>query len=139
MDTTTGPLVAGRLTAMAADGRVRRCIGHGWQKTAHESSRRVNLLNLSRYKARSRQSCAITPWRHQRDQGLDFSMIRLLLSEDGDVMRERSSRASPSAGYAGSGSAPWRARGWHSVVIAAVAEQVRNTVQTYVVTKELKT
>src|SRR3546814_9099792 len=82
MDTTTGPLVAGRLTAMAADGRVRRCIGHGWQKTAHESSRRVNLLNLSRYKARSRQSCATTPWRHQRDQGLDFSMISILLAED---------------------------------------------------------
>src|SRR3546814_14278738 len=92
MDTTTGPLVAGRLTAMAADGRVRRCIGHGWQKTAHESSRRVNLLNLSRYKARSRQSCAITPWRHQRDQGLDFSMIRILLAEDDDVMRSEERR-----------------------------------------------
>src|SRR3546814_12393656 len=99
MDTTTGPLVAGRLTAMAADGRVRRCIGHGWQKTAHESSRRVNLLNLSRYKARSRQSCAITPWRHQRDQGLDFSIIRILMAEDDDVMREYMARALSSAGY----------------------------------------
>src|SRR3546814_16775036 len=100
MDTTTGPLVAGPLTAMAADGRVRRCIGHGWQKTAHESSRRGNLLNLSRYKARSRQSCAITPWRTQRDQGLDFSMIRILLAKDDDVLREYLARALTRAGYA---------------------------------------
>src|SRR3546814_12304364 len=99
MDTTTGPLVAGRLTAMAADGRVRRCIGHGWQKTAHESSRRVYLLNLSRYKERSRQSCATTPWRHPTDQGLDFYLIRIMLAEDDAVLREYTERTVHVAAY----------------------------------------
>ncbi|SBV33174.1 protein of unknown function [uncultured Sphingopyxis sp.] len=71
-DTTTGPLVRGRLTAMAAGGMLRVGIAWTWQKKRDESSvarQFVKSLTLSPDMDKGhRRAEPATP----EDQGTDF-------------------------------------------------------------------
>lgn len=77
---------------------VRDGISDGWQKKRDESSAArqfVKSLTLCRGSKRVQP----TGTGRTDDQGTDFSMIRILLAEDDDVMREYLARALTSAGY----------------------------------------
>ena len=70
----------------------------GGKKSGTNPAPRVNLLNLWRYAGCDRGRRRPEPVA-PKDQGTDFNMIRILLAEDDDVMREYLARALTSAGY----------------------------------------
>ena len=60
----------------------------GGKKSRKNPASRLNLLNLWRYGEESWRRCRPAEPAAWYDQGTDFSMIRILLAEDDDVMRE---------------------------------------------------